>query len=137
MNRVLLDTHVWIWYLNGDQQLKKPVQKKIDQALYDREAFLAAISLWEICMLDKKQRIILGMPCLEWINQFLKLTPMQIFPLTPQIATESCFLPGTFHDDPADRMITATARVERLTLITRDDRILSYSREKHVNAIKA
>lgn len=137
MSRILLDTHVWIWYANGSHELKKPIQKKITESLHDREAFLSAISLWEIGMLDKKKRIILEMPCLEWINQFIQLSHIQILPLTPQITTDSCFLPGDFHEGPADRMITATARVERLTLVTRDTRILAYSKSRHVSTIKA
>ena|SRR3990167_3734270 len=137
MSGILLDTHVWIWYVNGSEDLNKIVRKKITMALYNNEASLAAISLWEVSMLDKKQRIILGMPCLEWINKFLELTHVRILPITPAIATESCYLPGNIHADPADRMIIATARVEGCTLVTRDKRILIYSKNKYVSTIKA
>lgn len=137
MSSILLDTHVWIWYVSGSNELSKSVRSKITSALSNNEAHLAAISLWEICMLDKKQRIILEMPCLEWINKFLELTHVHILPITPAIATESCYLPGKFHEDPADRMITATARVEGLALVTRDTRMLMYSREKYITTIKA
>lgn len=137
MTSLLLDTHVWIWYLNGSSDLKKSLQKNITNGLYNHEVFLAAISLWEICMLEKKQRIILEMPCLEWINRFIDLTHIHIIPISPAIAAESCYLPGKFHDDPADRLITATARVEGLALVTRDARILSYGQDKHISTIKA
>ncbi|HEX4044082.1 MAG TPA: type II toxin-antitoxin system VapC family toxin [Gammaproteobacteria bacterium] len=134
---ILIDTHVWIWYVNGNRELQKETRKIISKALYDNEAYLAVISLWEICMLDKKQRIILEMPCLEWINKFITLTHIQIASITPAIAMESCHLPGKFHDDPADRMITATARVNGLTLLTRDAQILTYSQHNYISAIKA
>ncbi|TAK76651.1 MAG: type II toxin-antitoxin system VapC family toxin [Gammaproteobacteria bacterium] len=137
MTGILLDTHAWIWYVSGNNELSKNAKKIITTALHNHQAYLAAISLWEICMLDKKQRIILEMPYLEWINKFLELTRVQILPITPAIAMESCHLPGDFHEDPADRMITATARVAGLTLVTRDTRILAYSCEKHVSTIKA
>lgn len=137
MSTVLLDTHVWIWYMNGDAKLSTPAKKAITVALRDHTAHLAAISLWEICMLDKKQRIVLGMPCLEWINRSTELTRIHILPLTPKVADESCDLPGKFHGDPADCMIVATARVEGLTLITRDEKILTYSRGKYISTIKA
>lgn len=137
MSSLLLDTHVWIWYVSGNEEINKSVQKTITSALHNNQAYLAAISLWEICMLDKKQRIILEMPCLEWINRFLQLTRIRILPLTPEIAQESCHLPGKFHNDQADRLITATARVEGLTLVTRDTRILSYGRNKYISTIKS
>jgi PIN domain nuclease of toxin-antitoxin system len=50
-----------------------------------------------------------------------------IVPLSPSIAVESWELPGTFHADPADRIIVATARVTGATLLTRDRRILDYA----------
>lgn len=132
MSAILLDTLVWIWYVNGSEELNKKIQNIITAALHNNEACLAAISLWEISMLDKKQRIILEMPCLEWINKSIELTHLRILPITPAIAIESCHLPGEFHDDPADRLITATARVEGLTLITRDERMLAYGRHKYL-----
>lgn len=57
---------------------------------------------------------------------------MKIVELSPQIALESCDLPGKFHDDPADRIIVATARIHALELITKDKKILDYP---HVQAV--
>ena len=137
MSAILLDTHVWIWYINGSDELSKSIQKKITAALHDNQAYVAAISLWEIGMLDKKQRIILEMPPLEWINKSINITRINVAPITPEIAIESSFLPGKFHDDPADRLIVATARIEGLTLITRDKQILAYSQHNYVATSKA
>ena len=120
MSSILLDTHVLIWYLNGDDELGGAVRKKITYAIHENNVHLAAISLWEIGMLSKKQRVVLEMPYLEWINKGLEATRINIVELSPAIANESCDLPGKFHEDPADRMIVATARVENLTLVTRD-----------------
>jgi PIN domain nuclease of toxin-antitoxin system len=55
--------------------------------------------------------------------------------LEPAIAIESCKLPGTFHADPADRMLVATARIKKLTLVTRDARILKYSRQGYASDV--
>lgn len=136
MSVILLDTHVWIWFVNGNKELGKAIREKINTAIQNNAMGISAISLWEISMLEIKNRIVLDMPCLEWINKSLKLTRCQVFPITPSIAVESCSLPGNFHEDPADRIITATARVEGLALLTRDARILAYSRKKYVSAIK-
>ena len=137
MTAILLDTHVWIWYVVGEKELQAKTRTMIATALHENEAYLAAISVWEIAMLNKKQRITLGMPCLDWIKKSLDLTHAKIVPLTPDISVESINLPGKFHEDPADRMIVATARVEDLTIVTRDKNILNYSRNKYVSAVKA
>lgn len=137
MSKFLLDTHVFIWHINGDEELAKSTRKLIDIAAQNNTLYMAAISLWEISMLSLKKRIILGMPCLEWINKSLIATRTQVLPLTPAIAVESCHLPGTFHEDPADRLIVSTTRIEGLTVLTRDSKILTYSRSKYVSALKA
>ncbi|MGV3739875.1 MAG: type II toxin-antitoxin system VapC family toxin [Gammaproteobacteria bacterium] len=138
MNKpILIDTHIWIWYLMGSVELSKNIQQLITSSLQNQQAHLAAISLWEISMLDKKRRIILDMPCLSWIHKFIELTHIKILPLTVEIAVESCNLPDQFHPDPADRMITATARIENLTLITRDERILDYGNQSYVLTLSA
>jgi PIN domain nuclease of toxin-antitoxin system len=135
MNPILLDTHVWIWFMNGNKEIKKTIQKKISAAIQQNAIYIAAISLWEMSMLEFKNRITLDMPCLEWINKSIDLINLQILPITPAIAVESCSLPGIFHEDFADRIITATARVEGLTLYTGDVKILEYSRKNHVSAL--
>ncbi len=133
MSGILLDTHILIWYANGDKKLNKAMQHRISSAINQNGAYLASISLWEICMLEKKQRIILEIPCPEWINQFLEMTHTKILELTPSIAKESCALPGTFHGDPADCIITATARITGLTLLTQDEKILAYASQGYVS----
>ena len=51
---------------------------------------------------------------------------IQLLPLTAPIAAESTELPGSFHKDPADQIIVATARVLGVPLITADGQILKY-----------
>ena len=56
-------------------------------------------------------------------------------PLTASMAVSSSCLPGTIHDDPADRLLIATAREMRATLMTRDQKILDYAADGHLNVI--
>lgn len=137
MRGLLLDTHVWIWYVLGDPEISKSLRKEIGNAIKENSIYIAAISLWEISMLESKGRIILEMPCLEWIKNAIEYTHAQVLHMTPEIAVESCHLPDSFHEDPADRLIVATTRVEGLPIVTRDARILQYSKQKHITAIKA
>ncbi len=133
---ILLDTHVWIWLVNGDKTLLPKTRKLINETAKKGKIFISAISVWELSMLDVKGRITLGTPCLEWVHRSLALPGMHYAALSPEIAVESSHLPGTFHGDPADRMIVATARVEGYTLLTRDTQILSYSKKKYISAMK-
>lgn len=126
MSYYLLDTHVWLWYMNGNKELSRHARDMIAEAIRNRKIFIAAISLWEVAMLEQKKRIAMQIPCLEWINRSIELTHLQIIELTPEIAVESCHLPGSFHGDPADKLIVASARIENMTLVTKDKTILSY-----------
>ena len=85
-------------------------------------------------MLESKARVAFDIPCLEWIRQALA-PPLRLAPITPEIAVESTRLPKPFHRDPVARLLTATARVEGFTLLTRDQRILDYSAKGHVRAL--
>jgi PIN domain nuclease of toxin-antitoxin system len=137
VNKILLDTHVFIWYVNGNDELSKRMQSIIDSAIQSNTLYLAAISLWEVSMLDAKKRIVLEMPCLEWINRAIKEIHLQVLSVTPTIAVESCNLPGDFHGDPADRLIVATARAEGLSLLTCDTNIVTYGKKKLLSVINA
>lgn len=129
---LLLDTHVFIWLVNGSDELTEDICKLINAA-----AEQSAISLWETSMLAARSRISLTLPCDKWLEKALALTNTQVANLTPAIAAESCNLPGVFQQDPADRLIVATARINKYNLITRDEKILAYSASRHVSTIKA
>jgi PIN domain nuclease of toxin-antitoxin system len=62
----------------------------------------------------------------EWMAQAVAYPGMQLLELTPRIAIESTKLPGSFHRDPADQIIVATARVYDIPLLTTDSHILQY-----------
>ncbi len=77
-------------------------------------------------MLIAKGRITLGMDVTEWLSAVLAVPGVTLLPLSAEIALDSTRLPGEFHDDPADRMVVATARAENAPLVTADRRILAY-----------
>jgi PIN domain nuclease of toxin-antitoxin system len=68
----------------------------------------------------------LGQPVETWLSAALRPEITSLLPLSPSIAVESCQLPGSFHADPADRLIVATARLHGLTLISADESIRAY-----------
>ena len=137
MSNLLLDTHVFIWLMNGDTTLPLKIRKHISSSLLENNVYISAISCWEIAMLEQRNRIILTKPCLEWINEGLSRSGIQILELTPAISVESCKLPDFPHGDPADRMIVAGARLSHSVLITRDKTLLAYGKKHYVDVLAA
>jgi len=135
-NLLLLDTHVWIWLINGDQQLKSSKAiTHIEKAAQHSNIRISAISVWETGMLEAKGRISLKYDCIEWVNHALAGPGISLLPLTPEIAIKSSRLPGIFHGDPADRIIVASAMGINASLVTKDRKILKYCKSKNINFI--
>lgn len=135
MKGLLLDTHVWIWLMEGAADLSRKHQKIVNEAAQNSYVGIAAISTWEVGMLAMKGRIRLEKPVLSWIKDALALPGIELLPLTPEIAVESTQLPNDFHGDPADRLIIATARLHQLTLLTYDRKIIDYAKEDYISTI--
>ncbi len=136
MNNILLDTHIFIWLMSGSDRLTQKAKKSIETCTENEGyIFVSAISIWEIGMLAQKGRLTLKEPILQWIQESLSAPYIQLATLSPEIAVESCQLPGEFHGDPADRMIVATSRVLNTPLLTMDDRILSYANNGHLECV--
>ena len=130
---ILLDTCATLWLLEGS-----PLAVEAREAIADAErksaVYLSPISVWEIGMLVAKHRIALAIPPERWIDSALNRPGVQLADMPPQVLLDSSFLPGSPPGDPADRIIIATARHLRLSVITRDQPILDYAKLGHVAA---
>ena len=113
------------------ENLSKTAIKTIKQTKTDHR-MIASISIWEFAMMVAKKRIILKIPVAKWLSRALNETGLGVIEISPEIAIDACNLPGQFHKDPADRLIVATARVNNLRLLTKDQKMLEYS---HVDAM--
>ncbi len=122
---ILLDTHIWVWYLNQDKRLKQKTKKIVDQFRQKNEAYISSISIWEVCKLHEKGKIKFSLPLKTWINTAIT-KGILIHELSPDIYLESCSLPESFHGDTADQIIVATSRILNAGLITYDHKILNY-----------
>jgi len=125
---ILLDTHVAVWYAAGIE-LKPRIVALIGEAAQQNSVFLSAISAWEIGMLVAKGRLVLAGSAEAYVRDLYSREGVVEEPVTSTIAELSSRLPGDFHGDPADRIIVASAALRSATLVTRDDRILSYARK--------
>jgi len=134
---LLLDTHVWIWFMLANVELEVGGRTAINRAAASGQLRIAAISVWEAALLASRGRVVLGQPLAQWMEEAVSASGLSIEPLLPQIAVEAYSLPDSFHRDPADRLIVATARVTSAALMTRDRQILDYAARGHLTAIAA
>jgi PIN domain nuclease of toxin-antitoxin system len=132
---VLLDTCTAIWIM---QQMSLSIaSRKAIQKAYRTNAgvYLSPFTAWEVGMLVSKGRLTLTIPSDVWFDSLIAMPGIRLAPLTPKILLASTMLPGAPPSDPADRIIAATARALGKTLITRNARLLDYSRQGHIRAI--
>ena len=122
--KALLDTHVLLWWLNDDVRLSS-VQQAVLAARDPGNPFLVSdISLWEIATLHSLGRIRLAIPLRDWLEKAAAPPLVRRIGISPAIAAELANLPDSFHRDPADRILVATARTLDATLLTQDRRII-------------
>lgn len=135
--KAVLDTHVFIWLMQGDKRLSSSTIDLIDKYANDNALYVPAICLWEVALLDKKKRITLHQPCLQWLRSAIRKPGLSVMPLSVDIALESVSIPDNFQGDPADRLIVATSRVLNAKLFTRDSKILEYAEAGFIQCIEA
>ena len=131
---IVLDTHALIWWVNGDKKLSSRALKAINKeiAKEDGQLIISSITAWEIALLIKKGRLALAMDIDDWIYTVASIECVHFVPMDNDVAIQSVRLPGEFHPDPADRIITALARHLSVALVTSDEKIRAY---KHVKTI--
>ncbi len=117
--RLLLDTHIWVWSVQDPDRLSARVQAELADP--DNERWLSPISAWEVLTLEQKNRISLLPNFVDWIAK--AVAPFHQAPITHDIALASREL-TLRHNDPADRLLVATAKVLGFTLVTADKLLL-------------
>lgn len=117
---IVVDTHVIIWNALKPKKLSQKAKDTILDANQDKGIIFCDISLWEIAMLMKKGRLSVKTGYREFIKLILASNKYILQPITPEIAERSTQLPEEVNQDPADRIIAATAIVENAKLVTAD-----------------
>lgn len=135
---LLLDTHIWVWYVeNEPSRFSRRIEPIVEAAVERGALLISAISIWEIALLEARHRLELSQDVRAWVGRALGFPGVRLKGLSPSIAIESTRLPGSLHRDPADRILVATARLTGAALVTCDQRLLTYAKQGHVRTVDA
>ncbi len=129
---IVLDTHAWIWFVSSPAYLSETAKGIIDAAVTERNVFISAISTWEVAILVSRGRLELTMSVGDWVAASEAIPFLNFVPVSNSIALKSVELPGALHNDPADRIIIATAVSMGAILVTKDEKIRNYPHVKTV-----
>ena len=121
---MVLDTHIWFWFNDGDPRLPREVGKRI--TALGQNCLLSSVSIWEAMLLLEKGRLRSPYSPRETITRWLEGNPFTIVPVDTEIAIHSRLL-AFGHEDPADRFIGATAFVRGVPLATVDRSLVRLS----------
>ncbi|MEW6348120.1 MAG: type II toxin-antitoxin system VapC family toxin [Thermodesulfobacteriota bacterium] len=124
--RLLLDTHSFLWFIGGAEQLPKTAREAIADA--GNEVLLSVASLWEIAVKSSLGKLILGRPFGELIPEQLALNEIETLPIGLDDLSTLTKLPF-HHRDPSDRLIIAQALTKGLPIVGRDAEFAGYEVE--------
>lgn len=125
----ILDTHVWVWWVDGDPRLSDKARAAIEAA---DELVVSSICVWELATLERLGRLRVRPDLRVWVRRALALPRVSPCAVSPEIALTAGSLPTPFPGDPADRIVFATALARRAELVTADRRLARYDPDRVV-----
>ena len=134
MSPLLLDTCAVLWLMNAEP-MSDEARRAIDSAAARRAVLVSPITAWEVALLASKGRIAFSLAPEAWFEAVLALPGVGLAPMPPRTLIASAFLPGDPPNDPADRIIAATARAENFVVTTRDHKLRTYGERGHIRVL--
>ena len=128
--KLLLDTCCIIWAISEPSAISKDAKTLLTAD--ESEIYVSVISVAELACAVERRRIIIDRHWKKWFKYYSDLNGWQVKDISLGIMEEAYSLPDAFHADPADRIITATARLNHYTILTADKKILAYP---HVDSV--
>ncbi len=122
--KALLDTHILIYWLGADERLSVQQKEVLEKASPENPLWVSDITLWEIATLYNLKRLSLPLPLRDWLEAATAPPLIQRVGISPAVAAAVAALPPSFHRDPADRIIIASAQLLGATLLTHDTRLI-------------
>jgi PIN domain nuclease of toxin-antitoxin system len=121
--RALLDTHILVKWVSSPDDLSAAQRHVLDAASGTAPVMVSDISLWEVATLVSLGRLALDRPLREWLERAAAPPLVRRIGISPAVAAAVADLPDTFHRDPADLIIVASAIIMGAVLLTNDARI--------------
>ncbi|MFT3728360.1 MAG: type II toxin-antitoxin system VapC family toxin [Terricaulis sp.] len=130
----LLDTCAALWIVDGI------LSKDVGEALLASHkaglpTYISPITAWEVGNMARKGRFKSNLAPDRWFNHLMKAPRAALAGMSPDLLMASCFLPAFPNNDPADRIIAATAREYGFTVVTRDAALLSYGKQGYLSVL--
>ena len=123
----LLDTHTWIWYVSTPGRLSPTSRQALDEDVaLGKRLLVSSISIWEVALLHSKDRVELNTSIEDWVARAEAVPFLRFVPVDNRVALRSVLLPPPLHQDPADRILAATAQIYGAVLVTADARLRNY-----------
>jgi PIN domain nuclease of toxin-antitoxin system len=126
--KLLLDTCCVIWAVSEPSAISNTAKASLTAP--DSEIYVSAITVAELACAVERRRIVIDRHWKKWFRHYTALNNWQVEAISLEIMEEAYSLPDSFHADPADRIIVATARINDATVVTKDQKILGYPHVK-------
>lgn len=130
MSGILFDTHALYWFVSGEKELSEEALVAIGETQGSGTLFVSTVTAWELSIASQKPRMT-GRPHLGtnspalWFRDAVRATAARLLPIRQRISLEAAnVVSDTGHKDPGDCFLIASARVRRITFVTRDEAIL-------------
>lgn len=126
---VLLDTSIWVWFLEGDERrLSKKSVEFLKQREQTGELVVCDLSFWEVANKSAKGKLQLSLDSALWLEDAGNYASITYAPIERTALIQSTRLSGSPPSDPMDRILIATALLHGATLVTSDAKIIEYAR---------
>lgn len=119
--KILLDTHILLWWMADDKRLPRPARLAIEDPA--NPVFVSIASLWETAIKFSLKRVVADP---ETLRDAAERDGFSLLPIEPRHCSAVARLPH-YHNDPFDRLLVAQALVEPMRLLTHDSQLARYS----------
>lgn len=129
---ILLDTHSLVWWVEFNPRLSASARQAIEREKRSGRIGVSSFTCWEIALLVARNKLCLSNDIRTWLAAVEALSCVSFIPVDNNVALTSVYLPTGLNNDPADRIIVATAMLLNVPIVTTDACMRAYP---HVQTI--